>query len=148
MEWHVKSFQGLSSEELYEILRLRSEVFVIEQHCIYQDMDRLDKQAFHLLGWHEGCLAAYARLLPPGLSYPDASIGRVVVAPAFRSMNFGRALMKEAVSQCEKMFDTRSITISAQLYLLKFYRELGFAEIGDSYPEDDIPHIKMIWSAV
>lgn len=147
MEWFVKSFSELSPDELYEILRLRSEVFVIEQKCIYQDMDRLDKQSIHLLGLYNGSLVAYARLLPPGVSYMEASIGRVVVSPAYRSMNFGRDLMKEAMRVCCQSFNVTSITISAQLYLLRFYRELGFHETGDPYPEDDIPHIKMVWKA-
>jgi ElaA protein len=147
MKWYLKAFAELSSEELYEILRLRSEVFVIEQNCIYQDMDRLDKESFHLCGLHDGKLAAYARILPAGLSYAEVSIGRVVVSPSFRSRNFGRELMKEAKAQCVNLFDTKRIVISAQLYLLKFYQELGFCETGEPYPEDDIPHIKMIWQA-
>ncbi len=147
MNWQLKYFYELSADELYMILQLRSEVFVIEQTCIYQDMDGLDKQAFHLYGIYEGQLVAYARLIPPGVNYIDASIGRVIVSAQYRTRNFGRILMSEAITHCGNLFQSRRITISAQLYLLKFYQSLGFKESGESYLEDEIPHIKMIWEA-
>lgn len=144
MRWLVKKFDDLTNLELYSILQLRSEVFVVEQNCVYQDMDTIDESAFHLFGTEEQKIVAYARLIPPGISYSTASIGRVVVSNTIRSKGIGKELMKEAINETEILFKTTSITISAQQYLNRFYNELGFKEVGDTYLEDNIPHIKMI----
>lgn len=143
MKWNLKSFESLTVHELYAILQLRSKVFVVEQNCPYQDMDDTDKKALHLFAVDNNKAIAYARLIPPGISYEQASIGRVVVDPDQRGLALGKQLMKEAIKQIQKNFNTSDITISAQLYLLKFYNELGFKETGETYLEDNIPHIKM-----
>lgn len=143
MNFAVKTFNELSVNELYEVLKLRSEVFVIEQNCNYQDMDDKDKVALHVMGFDGPELVAYARILAPGISYKEASIGRVIVNKNFRGKDYGRELMKVCIDKTLSQFKVNQIVISAQYYLLKFYRELGFVEEGDIYPEDDIPHIKM-----
>lgn len=143
MEFKVKSFGELDVHELYGVLKLRSEIFVIEQQCIYQDMDDKDQKGFHVLGTLNGKLIAYARILPAGVSYKEISIGRVVVDKNYRGKDCGKQLMKACIHTCTQLFKAPEIVISAQYYLLKFYRELGFIEEGEIYPEDDIPHIKM-----
>lgn len=143
MNWILKTFDELSVHELYAILQLRSKVFVVEQNCAYQDMDDTDKRSLHLFTLENNKAMAYARLIPPGISYEQASIGRVVVDPAKRGTETGKALMHEATKQVKEKFKTDHITISAQLYLLKFYNGLGFKEVGETYLEDNIPHIKM-----
>ncbi len=143
MNWVVKTFEELSKSELYSILQLRAEVFVVEQNCAYQDMDGTDQKSIHLFGIENDKVLAYARLIPPGISYETASIGRVVVSPSIRSKGTGKELMKQAIQNIEILFKTKSITISAQEYLMKFYNELGFKETGSTYLEDNIPHIKM-----
>jgi ElaA protein len=145
LRWELKSFATLSAPELYEILRLRAEVFVVEQNCVYQDCDGYDPTCRHLLGREGGALAAYLRLVPAGSKYPEASLGRVVTNPEFRGRGLGRALMVEALRICdgEKI---EGLRISAQAYLENFYRELGFAREGKPYLEDGIPHVEM-WRA-
>jgi ElaA protein len=143
MQFILKSFTQLSPEELYDLLKLRSAVFVIEQNCIYQDMDDKDKKGYHLLGYEGSNLVAYARLLGKGISYKEASIGRVVVNKDFRGRDSGKELMKSAIEYTLSVFDTKEIVISAQQYLEKFYTELGFVKEGEMYLEDDIPHVKM-----
>lgn len=143
MNWKTKKFEELNVNELYAILQLRSKVFVVEQNCPYQDMDDIDQKSFHLFGTENNQVIAYARLIPENISYPEASIGRVVVDPAHRGKELGKVLMVKAIEQMNKLFNSKQITISAQLYLLKFYNELGFKEIGETYLEDNIPHIKM-----
>ncbi len=142
--WHCKEFLHLSSEELYRILQLRNEVFVVEQHCIYQDCDDKDLKALHLSGYSGNRLVAYARILPVGVSYADgASLGRIVTAPSERRKKFGRALMEKAIQVLNSQFGDIEIIISAQAYLQKFYNEFGFVAVGSGYPEDGIPHIQM-----
>ncbi len=143
MIWITKTFDELSVHELYSILQLRVKVFVVEQNCAYQDLDNTDKKAWHLFGTESESIVAYARLIPQGINYPEASIGRVVVDPLIRGKNIGKALMKQAITKCEELFKTKQITISAQCYLKKFYNECGFTEVGEEYMEDNIPHIKM-----
>jgi ElaA protein len=140
----VKSFNELSPTELYKILRLRNEVFVVEQNCPYQDADNKDLKCHHLMLLKNDELMAYARLVPPGLSFPQMSIGRVVTSPKARGTGAGRILMNTAIEQCHHFFGEGSIQIGAQAYLLKFYGSLGFKEIGEIYDEDGIPHIDMI----
>ncbi len=145
LAWTLQPFATLSVPELYALLQLRSAVFVVEQTCAFQDIDGHDADALHLLGRTEtGELAAYARLFPAGRSYPEASIGRVAVAPAFRRHGLGRQLMREALARCESQWGPQPIQIGAQLYLRDFYRSFGFEQVGDGYLEDDIPHIHML----
>ncbi len=143
LTWNFNSFDQLTVRELYAILRLRNEVFVVEQNCVYQDADNIDKISFHLTGWDDGTLAAYCRLIPPGVSFSDASIGRVVTSPSYRKTGAGRELMKLGIGFTLERFHCNNITISAQLYLQKFYESLGFVKISSPYLEDNIPHIKM-----
>jgi ElaA protein len=143
MDWKLKKFDELSLQELYEILQLRSEVFILEQNCVYQDPDGKDQLAWHLMGIEENKLVAYTRILPAGVSYPDPAIGRVVTAPAQRRSGLGRELMRRSIEDCEKLFGKTSITLGAQLYLKNFYESLGFSTIGNEYIEDGIPHITM-----
>lgn len=144
VSYSLKSFPELSTSELYAILQLRAEVFVVEQNCPYQDLDGKDQKSFHLLGWKNNELVAYCRLLPPVVSYPTAaSIGRVVNSSSVRGQGVGKELMLKAIEHCRVLFPGEPITISAQHYLLRFYQELGFREQGDVYLEDDIPHIEM-----
>jgi len=145
MEWSCKNFNELTSHELYAILQLRSEVFVVEQNCLYQDIDGKDQNAYHLMGWENEQLAAYIRLIPKGISHPDyPSIGRVVTSPAYRKSGIGRELMKRSIQQCYELFGKTPIKIGAQVYLSKFYESLGFKQVGDAYDDDGIPHIEMI----
>lgn len=139
----IKRFNELSVSDLYQILQLRSEVFVVEQNCVYQDIDGKDQKALHLLGIFEDNVAAYVRLFAPGDYFDNASIGRVVISPKFRDRKWGHSLMTAAIDAIQKEFNTSAITISAQLYLKKFYETHGFVQDGDEYLEDDIPHIKM-----
>jgi ElaA protein len=143
MQFVLKAYKDLSVDELYEALKLRCAIFVIEQNCNYQDMDDKDQDAYHLLGYEGKQLIAYARLLPQGSSYKEASIGRVVVDQRFRKKGSGIDLMKKAIEESKKLFNTNEIVISAQCYLERFYGNFGFKSEGDSYLEDDIPHIKM-----
>lgn len=143
LSWTSKSFAELSVAELYAILRLRNEVFVVEQNCVYQDADNTDQKSFHITGWDGNTLAAYCRVIPPGISFNEASIGRVVTSPQYRKTGAGRELMKRSISFTLEQFSCNKITISAQLYLEKFYTSLGFVKISSPYLEDNIPHIKM-----
>ena len=143
MEWILKKFDTLTTGELYSILKLRSEVFIVEQNCVYLDPDGKDQQAWHLIGTEEETVIAYTRILAPGVAYPDPSIGRVVTLSSKRRSGLGRELMERSIEHCEKLFGKNSITLSAQVYLKKFYESLGFIGVGDEYLDDGIPHIKM-----
>ena len=144
IHWTYKNYNDLTTDELYRILSLRSKVFVVEQNCVYQDLDNKDQKSWHLLGYINNTLVAYARLLPPGLSYAEASIGRVITHPDYRQKGYGIALMQLAIKNANIEFATQKIKISAQCYLIKFYESFGFKILGEEYLEDDIPHIKMI----
>ena len=144
IEWSLKKFEELSSLELYEILRLRSEVFVVEQNCVFLDMDNKDQFSLHLQGRIDGKLAAGVRILPPGLSYDEPSIGRVVSSPLFRRKGVGIELMKTAIKETISLYGDVAIKIGAQLYLKNFYESFGFVQCSETYLEDDIPHIKML----
>ena len=146
LTWKYKSFNDLIPQELYSILKLRSEVFVVEQNCVYLDTDDKDQQSFHLCGWDENNLVAYARILPPGLAFEEASIGRVVTDPQHRKSGSGRVLMQHAIEKTLQQFGVTEIKIGAQLYLLSFYTSLGFKISGPEYIEDGIPHIEMTLS--
>jgi ElaA protein len=144
MIWTLKQFDELTAKELYLILQLRNEVFIVEQNCPYQDLDNKDLYAFHLMGMKEDKLLAYSRLLAPGISYSESSIGRVVSSPAARKSGMGKKLMKESIVQIKNLFQTDTIRIGAQLYLKNFYDSFGFIQEGDIYLEDNIPHIIML----
>ena len=146
LNWNLKKFEALTPYELYNIIWLRNEVFVVEQNCVYQDADYKDQKGWHLMGLNvEGQLMAYVRLLPPGVSYAnEPSIGRVVTNPAGRGTGAGRELMQEAIRQCALLFRETDIKIGAQYYLLNFYTSLGFEQTSAIYLEDGIEHIEMI----
>jgi len=144
MTWILKPFEELTPKELYKILQLRNEVFIVEQNCPYQDLDNKDLKAFHLMGMRDHQLIAYSRLLAPGISYSESSIGRVVSSPAARKSGMGKRLMAESILQVRNLFQTDTIRIGAQLYLKKFYESFGFIQEGDPYIEDQIPHIIML----
>jgi len=146
MIWTLKKFDELTPFELYTILQLRNEVFVIEQHCFYQDADNKDQSSFHFMGWNNSTLVAYTRILPPGVVYTEPSLGRVVTSPAARGGGIGKELMERSIQQVKELFGEVSIRIGAQLYLKKFYTALGFQQTSDSYLEDGIEHIEMIRS--
>jgi ElaA protein len=143
MRWVLKKFQELTPDELYALLRLRAEVFVIEQTCAFQDLDNKDQPSYHLLGYLQDELVAYTRLVPPGISYTAASIGRVVTSPAHRKKGFGKLLMQESIKVCDQLFGKNTIMIGAQCYLIEFYSSLGFVPSGEVYLEDGIEHIEM-----
>ncbi|AZB10858.1 GNAT family N-acetyltransferase [Chryseobacterium sp. G0162] len=143
-EFFIKSFEELSTIELYNILKLRSEIFIIEQNCVYQDIDDKDLKCHHLMCLVDGNLAGYTRIVPPGLTYEDASIGRVVIGSDYRGLGLGKQLMENSIKGCQDILKESKIRISAQLYLLKFYNALGFKEVGSPYDEDGIPHIEMV----
>lgn len=144
LHWTKKKFDELSVTELYTILRLRSEVFVVEQNCPYLDTDNKDQYCYHLMGWRDSELVAYTRLVPPGVSYDDyPSIGRVVTSPAARRGGFGRMLMEKSIKETIALFGNTPIRIGAQLYLKEFYTSLGFITSSEIYLEDGIEHIEM-----
>lgn len=147
MEWSLKAFAELTPQELYDILRLRSEVFVVEQQCIFLDMDNKDQFCHHLQGRIGEDLVVSVRIVPPGLSYEEPSIGRVVGSPRHRGIGAGKALMYKAIEETIRLYGNLPIKIGAQLYLKKFYEEQGFVQCSETYMEDEIPHIKMIRKA-
>ena len=147
MNWKIKRFEEMTTTELYEILRVRSEVFVVEQTCIYQDLDLKDKKAYHLFCENNGEIAAYLRILDKGVSYPEISIGRVLTRETNRRIGLAREMMQKAISFVEEELSEMQIRISAQLYLKKFYESLGFSVTSDIYLEDDIEHIEMVYRA-
>ena len=142
----VKTFQELSTTELYKILQLRSEVFVVEQDCVYQDLDGKDQKALHVIGYKDEKVLAYTRIFKPGDYFKEASIGRVVVSPAARKDGYGVEIMKASIKAVQENYNETSIRISAQKYLLKFYGSLGFIQEGEEYLEDGIPHVAMVKS--
>jgi ElaA protein len=142
--WRCLPFASLSPHALYDLLRLRTEVFVMEQNCVFQDMDGADPACHHLLGERDGALLAYARLVPAGLKFTEASIGRVVSEPAMRGTGLGHALMREAVTQLQALWGEQPIRIGAQAHLQDFYRQHGFEPAGPIYIEDGIDHIEML----
>lgn len=139
----IKPFAALSAAELYSVLQLRAEVFIVEQNCVYQDIDGKDTKALHLIGEYDGKIVAYARLFKPGDYFENASIGRVVIAPDYRDKKWGHELMREAISGIGTHFGQTKITISAQQYLQRFYESHDFVQTSEMYLEDDIPHIEM-----
>lgn len=140
----VKAFHQLTATELYALLRLRSEVFVVEQNCVFLDQDNKDQQCHHLLLFSEDQLVGYGRLVPAGLSYLEMAIGRVVTAPSVRGTGLGKTLMALAIQNCRQLYGSGAIRIGAQTYALAFYEGLGFVAEGDVYDEDGIAHIEMV----
>ncbi len=141
--WTCKKFDELSPHELYAILQLRNEIFVVEQNCVFQDADNKDQACYHLMGWDTNNLVAYTRIVPPGISYVETSIGRVVVLPAARKSGMGKLLMQKSIDTIFNIYGSVKIKIGAQLYLQKFYESLGFQQMSDIYEEDGIEHIEM-----
>lgn len=144
IKYFIKAFTELNTTELYQILKLRSEVFVVEQQCAYQDMDDKDIGSYHFMCFVDDHLAGYTRLIPSGISYDEISIGRVVIRSDFRGLKLGQQLMKKSIASCKELFGNSPIRIGAQTYLIKFYNTLGFIETGEPYIEDGIPHIQMM----
>ncbi|MHA7844411.1 MAG: GNAT family N-acetyltransferase [Winogradskyella sp.] len=144
LEIKTKSFNELNTKELYDLLQLRSEVFVVEQDCVYQDIDGKDQKALHVLGYKEDKLVAYTRIFKPGDYFEEASIGRVVVKENQRQYGYGYDIMNTSIQAIQKHFKISEIRISAQTYLKRFYNNLGFKEVGKEYLEDGIPHVNMV----
>ena len=140
----TKPFAELTPVELYRILRLRNEIFVVEQNCVFQDADNKDQACHHLMLYHLDELVAYARLVPPGVAYPEMSIGRIVTSTGVRGTGAGKRLMQHAVAQVSYLFGSGPIRIGAQLYATGFYERFGFVPTGSVYDEDGIDHVQMI----
>lgn len=145
MEFEFKTFKELTVNELYEILQLRSEIFVVEQNCVYNDLDGLDSLAVHLFARKNGEIIAYSRLLKPGTRFPDCSIGRVVVKKPDRGSGLGKEMMETAKTYIIKHWGAGKIKVSAQKYLQRFYENLGFEIVTEMYLEDGIPHYGMLY---
>ncbi|GAB3475238.1 GNAT family N-acetyltransferase [Polaromonas eurypsychrophila] len=144
LDWRAVPFDALCARDLYAVLQLRTEVFVIEQNCVFQDMDGTDHEAVHLLGNADGELVAYARCFPPGVKFSEASIGRVITRQALRGQGAGHVLMGQAVACVFEHWGSQPIRIGAQARLEKFYLQDGFQVAGLPYIEDGIPHIEML----
>ncbi len=145
INWLIKKFNDLRALEVYQILQLRNEVFVVEQNCVFQDADNKDQHCVHLLGYESEALCAYTRLVPKGIAYEDMiSIGRVVTSKQVRKRGAGKMLMQQSIKECYQIFGRQPIKIGAQLYLKRFYESFGFVQSGKMYLEDGIEHIEMI----
>lgn len=144
IHWHTKAFEELTLDELYDIMQLRTNIFVVEQNCPYPELDGKDKNCLHVFATQHGQVIAYARIVPPGLSYKEISIGRVVVDAAHRKDGLGKILIALTIEKIEEEFDQQPIQIGAQTYLKKFYGSFGFEPVSEEYLEDGIPHVDMI----
>ncbi len=142
--WRTAAFDALTARELYDVLQLRTEVFVIEQDCVFQDMDGSDSEAAHVLGTSAGQLVAYARCFPAGVKFAEASIGRVITRASMRGGGLGHELMRLAIACVAQQWGAQPIRLGAQARLEKFYRQHGFRTTGAPYIEDGIPHIEML----
>ena len=147
LQWILKKFEDLNSFELYNILRLRSEVFVVEQNCVYLDADNNDQEAYHLSAYNKDHLLAYTRIIAPGNIYIEASIGRVLTSASVRKNGVGKILMQKSIQAVEALYGKVPIKIGAQLYLKRFYNSFGFNKVSDVYLEDGIEHIYMLREA-
>ncbi|MCU7614562.1 GNAT family N-acetyltransferase [Chryseobacterium sp. GMJ5] len=143
MIWKIKSFEEITTSELYEIIKARIDVFVVEQNCPYHDLDGYDRQAIHIWAERENNVLAYCRIFNKGIKYPETSIGRVLTTEKGRGKSIGKQLIQYAVETIENRFHTSEIRISAQDYLLRFYSGFGFEDTGKKYLEDNIPHTEM-----
>ena len=139
----LKTFPELTNQELYSILQLRSEVFVVEQDCVYQDVDGRDQDAWHVLGFVGDDLAAYARILKPGAQHVEPAIGRVVTSLKYRGKAYGKQIFAASIVEAQRLFPNQQLCIMAQCYLIKFYESFGFVIEGDEFLEDGIPHVEM-----
>ncbi|MGL5329009.1 MAG: GNAT family N-acetyltransferase [Peptostreptococcaceae bacterium] len=146
MKWKIKKFEELSTKELYEILKLRAEVFVVEQNCVYQDVDSKDEKSYHLFLEENNTLVAYSRIIPRKISYDEVSIGRVIIKKAHRGSGLAKEMMLNAIDFIKNSMNEESIRISAQAYLIDFYKSVGFKEVSEIYLEDDIEHIEMLYN--
>lgn len=144
--WQLIHFNDLTPVQLYNILRLRSEVFVVEQNCVYLDLDGKDNECFHLFAEQDNKTIACSRIVPPGLSYNEPSIGRIATAGEARGTGYGKELVQRSIDATLQLYGETAIKIGAQLYLKKFYESFGFAQVSDIYDEDGIDHIKMLRS--
>jgi ElaA protein len=148
IEWQWLEFEDIPREDLYEVLRQRQEVFVLEQKCLYPDLDGYDQAARHLMAWHTAGgkrqLAAYLRCIAPGVKFPEMSLGRVLTAASARGSGIGRQLLEQGLRRAEALYPGHRCRIGAQLYLEKFYGSFGFARVSDPYDEDGIMHIDML----
>jgi len=144
ISWKIKTWEQLKTKELYSILKLRSKVFVVEQNCVYPDIDGKDHEALHIIGKDDSGIVAYTRCFSPGIYFTEAAIGRVVVKQEMRKFGYGYEIMKASIEALKSRYPTSVIKLSGQTYLIKFYESLGFRTIGESYLEDGIPHIAMI----
>lgn len=144
MRWVCKRFAELTPDELYSILQLRMAVFVVEQNCAFQDADDKDQAAWHCMGWSTEQLVAYSRILPAGISFSEASIGRIVTSSSVRGSGAGKELMRESIARLHEFYGHVPIRIGAQFYLKRFYESFGFVQSGEVYLEDDIEHIEMV----
>jgi len=144
--WYHKHFKELNTTELYQILQLRNEVFIVEQHCPFQDLDDKDLKCYHLIGFDTDSqkVMAYTRIVPAGISFEEASIGRVITSLLARKGGIGKQLMNKSIELLEELYGGVSIKIGAQLYLKKFYESFGFKQVEEVYLEDGIKHILMI----
>lgn len=144
--WYHKHFKDLNTTELYQILQLRNEVFIVEQNCPFQDLDDKDFKCYHLMGFDTDSqkVMAYTRIVPAGASYEEASIGRVVTSPVARKGGIGKVLMQKSIELLEELYGGVPIKIGAQLYLKKFYESFGFQQVEEVYLEDGIEHILMV----
>lgn len=143
IHWRCKPFKQLSPIELYGILQLRNEVFVVEQNCVFQDADNKDQDCWHLMAWTGDLLIGYTRLVPANISYPEVSIGRVVIFPKMRKEGIGKQMVEKSIEMIHVLWNKQPIRIGAQLYLKKFYESFGFQQCSDVYLEDNIEHIQM-----
>ncbi|MCL2864675.1 MAG: GNAT family N-acetyltransferase [Lachnospiraceae bacterium] len=147
MEWKLKTFEELTNKELYEILKAREEIFIIEQTCIYPDIDSKDFTAYHLFSEENGILTSYLRILPKGIRFKEISFGRVITKENYRRKGLGLELMKKALHFTNTVLKEQSVRISAQAYLLDFYGSLGFKPVSELYLEDGIDHYEMLFTA-
>jgi ElaA protein len=145
LNWQVKKFNELASDEIYKILKLRNEVFIVEQNCAFQDCDDKDQNSYHLFLEDNEDIVAYLRILEKGISYNEISIGRVLIQKEYRKKGIAREMMLRAINFIQDNLNEKSIRISAQSYLVDFYKSLGFKEVSDLYYEDNIPHIEMLY---
>ena len=146
MEYKIRTFDELSNRELYSILRLRSEIFVVEQNCVYQDLDNKDLDGYHLMAIENGELIGYLRILNKGVSYKEASIGRVVVKKEYRRKKLGLEIINKGIDFIINTMKEKEVRISAQVYAKNLYKKAGFVEVSEEYLEDDIPHVEMLYS--
>lgn len=145
IQWKLSAFDALSVHELYELLQLRTEVFVLEQNCLFQDLDGTDSQATHLMGRRGGQLLAYARCFPAGIKFAEASIGRIVTSQRVRGSGLGHLLIEQALAAVATLWGRQPVRIGAQARVKNFYTGHGFGDAGVAYLEDGIEHLEMIW---